>query len=315
MQSEDELIIIDNNSPQKNELDYFVKNDLNLKNPNIYFYMLTENHGFGKAINFAVSKSKNEFLCLVNPDCRVKNKGFTDWALYHKNKTNFSVLAPKIYYPDNTPQPNLGGFSNPLTFVLQFLKVGTLIRKFKLFKLFVNLLNLSKFILPSDIKNYLINFNNKNEKEVNADWVSGAFMIVVKNDFLSINGFDDNFFMYCEDEDLCKRLKALNKVILWAPDFAVTHTVGATDNILTNHLSRAQKERYFSKLYFIQKWYGSLYFYLFKVFYFFGFIIIGIFNLFIFHFTKAKSLFQFAFKILLFHYKPIIKKPIKSILL
>jgi GT2 family glycosyltransferase len=302
MRAKDELIVVDNDSPHKEELESFMSSEKNLQKPNVHFYSLSNNLGFGKAVNFVANKANGEYICLVNPDCRIEQTGFADWVASF-NHTPFSILAPRICYPDGSPQPNLGGFAKPMTFVMQFLKVGALLRRLNILKFLVGLLSQIKFILPAYIKNYITNFNHSIANNVNADWVSGAFMVINKNDFLEVDGFDDNFFMYCEDEDLCRRLHQKNKSVIWSPHFTVIHTVGATDKSKKNNLSLAQKERYFSTLYYIKKWFGIFYFHFFKILYFVGFMFFSFFNLCICNIKMAQSQFSFAFKALWFKRK------------
>lgn len=309
MRTQDELIVVDNDSPYKEELESFMSSEKNLQKPNVHFYSLSSNLGFGKAVNFAANKANGEYICLVNPDCRIEHVGFADWVASFNSK-QFSILAPRICYPDRSSQPNLGGFAKPMTFVMQFLKIGTLLKKLNILKFLVGILSQIKFMLPTYIKNYLTNFNQSSTDNVNADWVSGAFMVINKSDFLEIDGFDDNFFMYCEDEDLCRRLHQKNKTVLWSPNFTVIHTVGATDKSKKNNLSLAQKERYFSTLYYIKKWFGNFYFHFFKILYFIGFIIFSIINLVSGKLKFAGMQFNFAFKTL--YFKREYKKAINS---
>ena len=62
------------------------------------------------------------------------------------------------------------------------------------------------------------------EKTIERDIACGAAMCILREDFIKIGGFDDNFFMYYEDTDLCMRLRRkLNKKILYCPTAVVRH--------------------------------------------------------------------------------------------
>jgi GT2 family glycosyltransferase len=296
MGKEDELLIVDNNSPGQLQWINFIKNYSAKAN----CLSSDKNLGFGKAVNWAAQNAKNDYLVLVNPDCRVESMQFRFWVEDTIQKQPFDVLAPRICYPDKRPQPNLGGFASPLTFILQFLKVGALLRKLNLPSISVSLFSKVDFILPSYIKNYLQNFNKTQARIISADWVSGAFMLIKRKSFFEINGFDDGFFMYCEDEDLCRRLKLKNKVILWSPDFTVIHTEGGTDLVKkqAQELSLAQKERFLSRLYYINKWFGAFYLYFFRCIYGFGFIFLFFYHLIIGQLSLALSELKFSFELL-----------------
>jgi N-acetylglucosaminyl-diphospho-decaprenol L-rhamnosyltransferase len=61
-----------------------------------------------------------------------------------------------------------------------------------------------------------------------AEWVSGACMLVRRSALEELNGFDDGFFMYCEDMDLCQRIRNLGLDVLFEPAAVVTHEGGAS---------------------------------------------------------------------------------------
>jgi N-acetylglucosaminyl-diphospho-decaprenol L-rhamnosyltransferase len=58
---------------------------------------------------------------------------------------------------------------------------------------------------------------------IDAAWVSGAFMMVRRDRFASVGGFDESFFLYKEDEDLCLRLRATGGRVVYEPAVVVEH--------------------------------------------------------------------------------------------
>jgi len=60
------------------------------------------------------------------------------------------------------------------------------------------------------------------------DWVSGACLLVRRRILEQLDGFDERFFMYCEDEDLCRRAKALGFDIRFEPSVVAAHAGGAS---------------------------------------------------------------------------------------
>jgi GT2 family glycosyltransferase len=60
-------------------------------------------------------------------------------------------------------------------------------------------------------------------------WLSGALLLIRANIFQRVSGFDPDFFMYCEDEDLCYRIKQLNLALISLPDLEVYHLGGASE--------------------------------------------------------------------------------------
>jgi GT2 family glycosyltransferase len=58
------------------------------------------------------------------------------------------------------------------------------------------------------------------------EWLSGACMLVRRSAFEAVGGFDDGFFLYCEDQDLCLRLRAAGGGIRYEPSAVVSHRGG-----------------------------------------------------------------------------------------
>jgi GT2 family glycosyltransferase len=63
-------------------------------------------------------------------------------------------------------------------------------------------------------------------QSVIVEWVSGACMLVRRNAFDAVNGFDARYFMYWEDADLCRRLRARGHEVRYAPAASAVHQVG-----------------------------------------------------------------------------------------
>ncbi|MEP6757501.1 MAG: glycosyltransferase family 2 protein [Chthonomonadales bacterium] len=60
----------------------------------------------------------------------------------------------------------------------------------------------------------------------NVDWVSGAALLITREMLTTTGGFDEGFYMYCEDVDLCFRVHELGKDVLYLPDSVIYHIIG-----------------------------------------------------------------------------------------
>ena len=69
----------------------------------------------------------------------------------------------------------------------------------------------------------------------NVDWVPGAFSIMRREALSKAGVFDPRFFLYCEEVDLCRRIKAEGFRVLYWPDVVVTHIGGESGRQLTGH--------------------------------------------------------------------------------
>jgi GT2 family glycosyltransferase len=125
--------------------------------------------------------------------------------------------------------------------------------------------------------------------------VSGAFMVIPRSVFLSVGGFDTNFFLYCEDEDLCRRIKHKGFDIVFDPSFEVIHKVEGSR--ATQTFSKGQLERFRSNIYYLLKWNGLMPAIVLNMFYLITFVIKGLFFTLRFNFKTARANFRYVVKL------------------
>ncbi|MCX7948416.1 MAG: galactosyltransferase-related protein [candidate division WOR-3 bacterium] len=103
------------------------------------------------------------------------------------------------------------------------------------------------------MKSYLANYDtNFISQERYIDWASGCSLVIRRNVYEALNGFDENFFLYCEDEDFCKRANMLGFKVLYTPDITVIHYEGGSaKNKQIKEFS--VRQRTISELYFFKK--------------------------------------------------------------
>jgi hypothetical protein len=65
------------------------------------------------------------------------------------------------------------------------------------------------------------------------DWVSGCAMIIRKDVFDSVGGFDESFFVFYEDVDFCRRVKEAGYHVMYDPQIVVSHRVGISETVPT----------------------------------------------------------------------------------
>ena len=61
------------------------------------------------------------------------------------------------------------------------------------------------------------------DKQSRVDWVSGCFMLVSREFFDTVSGFDDRYFLYFEDVDLCRKARQLGRNVVFDPSFSIIH--------------------------------------------------------------------------------------------
>ena len=214
---EKKLYLIDNSSNNKLE-SYF-------KHPEIEYIFVGKNIGFGKAHNLVLDKISSKFHLILNPDVEFKPDVIPSLISVFKNALNVSFITPKIIYPNKE---------------LQYI-----CRKHPTFFDLVNRkLKISKNnLFENEYRNQ--NFN----KPFYPDFIHGCFMFFKTEDFKNLNGFDERYFLYMEDADLCRKIDETGKKKLYCPSLEVVHyhQKGSSKSIklFLYHLSSAIK--YFLK--------------------------------------------------------------------
>jgi GT2 family glycosyltransferase len=87
-------------------------------------------------------------------------------------------------------------------------------------------------------------------RERTVDWVSGACLLTRRDILETVSGFDENFFLYSEDVDLCARIRATGARILFTPEVEVVHLLGRS---VAKNRDRVIYESHRSRLYFYEK--------------------------------------------------------------
>ncbi|MFD0963038.1 glycosyltransferase family 2 protein [Pseudofulvibacter geojedonensis] len=166
---EAEIIVIDNNSPD--DSCSMVKKLF----PEITLIENKENVGFAKANNQGVAIAKGEYVCILNPDTVVANNTFTEILTFAKTKQNLGIIGCRLI--DGT-----GAFLPESK-----REVPTPIVSLK------KMLGLSESYYASNVQ----------ESDVaKVPILVGAFMLMKKEVYEEVNGFDETYFMYGEDIDL-----------------------------------------------------------------------------------------------------------------
>ena len=186
----------------------------------VLFIAAQENLGFGKANNLGAQKAKGDYLFFLNSDTVLKGNILTAIGDCFKNDENIGLVGGRLILPDGREQPHAyGRFPNCFNFI-----------KIKFYK----------------------NFAAKSQ------WASGAALVVRKNLFEKMSGFDEKFFMYFEDVDLCLRAYKSGFKTVVCPAANVVHFGGQSP--LSD---KSRKTRYYqAQDYFVRKHYGAVGFYL-----------------------------------------------------
>jgi len=155
--------------------------------------------GFGANHNQAFSHATGDFLCVLNPDIRFNADPFPI-LLTSLNDPVIGVVAPQIFSADNQLEDSARKFPTP-------------------FKIVCKALGGCKGY------DYLIT-----EAPIQPDWIGGMFMLLPSKIFTQVAGFDERYFLYYEDVDLCARLRLLGYEIVLNPQAKIFHYAQRTSH-------------------------------------------------------------------------------------
>lgn len=192
-------VIVINNSPEEN------LNHLKETYPDTTV-IENVNKGFSQANNLGAKHSKGEYLFFLNADTIIENDFLKKFIDEFSGK-EFGAAGLKLLNEDNSLQLS---FWNENTFLNE-------IQNKKAEEKFKERDN-------AFIKQYEV------DEIKQTDWVTGAAMIVRKDVFTKIAGFDEKFFLYYEDADLCKRLNNAGYNIYYFPFSRIIHLKGENVN-------------------------------------------------------------------------------------
>ena len=179
--------------------------------PRVRLIRNVTNVGFGRAVNQAVTISAAPFLLLLNPDCRLGPGAVSAMRAVLDAEPSCAVAGPRILDPDGTVQGSARGDPDMLTGL--FGRTG-------------GLRALLPF-LPVARRNVVVeDAIRSGQRSVVVDWLSGACMLVRREAFLAAGGFDDRYFLYWEDADLCRRLRQHGFHVRYVPGATAVHSVG-----------------------------------------------------------------------------------------
>lgn len=148
--------------------------------------------GFAANHNQAFSRASGQYFCVMNPDVRLNNDPFQA-LLTCLQDTTVGVAAPVVVGESGELEDSARQFPTPLKI-------------------------LCKAIGGCKGSDYVVK-----EATIFPDWIGGMFMLFPRAVFAQMEGFDQRYFLYYEDVDMCGRLKLQNYRVAMCPNAKVVH--------------------------------------------------------------------------------------------
>ncbi|MDP2631107.1 MAG: glycosyltransferase family 2 protein [Candidatus Uhrbacteria bacterium] len=226
-----EIIVADNSNDSE------LKELLELRYPDVRYIPLQRNAGFAAGNNRGIEVAQGRYIALINYDI-IPLPGALDALIeYMDSSPEVGVAGPRLHSPDGGVQQSCYHFPSLLTPVYR--------------RLFLGKLPFGK----RHLEHYLMSDDDMSQSK-DVDWLQGSFLIVRRSALEDVGLLDENFFMYLEDTDWCRRfwchgwkvryIPAVRMLHLHLRDSAHTMGIAALKNPLTRiHVYSALK--YFIK--------------------------------------------------------------------
>ena len=133
--------------------------------------------GFGANHNAAFMHCDTPYFCILNPDIRFIENPY-DALIAAMEKFRWVISSPMIFNPEGEIEDNCRVFPTPWGMILR--KAGLVDGRW-----------------PYD----------SNEEKIEPHWIAGMFLLIKREHYVALSGFDERYFMYCEDIDLCARTR------------------------------------------------------------------------------------------------------------
>ena len=168
-----------------------------------------ENVGFARGVNQGLRASSASRLLIMNPDCRLVAGAMAAMMAELEAYPSCAIVGPRILDPDGSVQGSARGDPNMFT---------GLFGRTTLLRRLLPWLSVSK-------RNVVSAGAGDNGGSVVVDWLSGACMLARKDALEKVNGFDERYFLYWEDADLCRRLRGAGYHVRYLPGATAIHLV------------------------------------------------------------------------------------------
>ncbi|TKJ39022.1 hypothetical protein CEE37_11395 [candidate division LCP-89 bacterium B3_LCP] len=186
------------------------------------------NIGFGAGCNRGAAVSNGEVLLFINPDCEFTAGSPAKIIDRITNHQGVGIVGPRIVDGDGKPEFSWGEFPGILAEY--------------------RMTSMKQNVASGRLNEDFINNRHNQPKEV--DWVTGGCFFIKRSLFQKMGGFDEEFFLYYEDIDLCKRVSNAGYSVLFDPSFGIMHLRGLSGRGLSKEIGsyyRQSQRLYYKK--------------------------------------------------------------------
>jgi len=194
-----EIIVVDNGTTQLFQL--------HEQYSNIILTRLDTNRGYAVACNHGSTLAQYDTLLFLNNDIEFDSDIVTPLAEFLRNETQLGIIVPRLLNSDGSFQVSFG-LDPTLENEFKERRVQRECRERK--------------------GNYYVQRELMARDTSYVDWATGAALMIKANVFSRVNGFDERYFFYFEDADLCRRVRQIGFQICFFPQIVMTHFGGGS---------------------------------------------------------------------------------------
>jgi GT2 family glycosyltransferase len=167
------------------------------------------NGGFGFGCNLGAAAGEGSYLLFINPDARIDAASLAALAAVLDRSPSVGLVGPQLREEDGALVPSMRRYQ-------------------RLGSVWATALFLHRFVRRAAWANEILHDPAAYAAPASPEWLSGACMLVRRSVFEELGGFDDGFFLYCEDMDLCRRVRAAGYEVRYEPGAVARHEGGAS---------------------------------------------------------------------------------------
>jgi hypothetical protein len=194
------------------------------------------NGGFSYGHNRGIDAVEAEFYLLLNSDTLVRPDALAELIRAAEADPGAGLLAPRLEWPDGTPQESCFRYASPMSEFLAAARTGP---------------------LDSLGRRFSVALPVPQEGLADVEWVSFAAVLVRREVLDNVGPLDEGYFMYFEDMDYCRRVREAGWRVRYTPEARVAHLRGGSSSVKGQFSSRSRvpayywrsRNRYFARFY------------------------------------------------------------------
>ena len=189
--------------------------------PGVRLIELEENRGYGSALNAGLAVADGDYLLVMNADAWPVGDAIGDLVAFADSRQSAGIVGPRLLNPDGTLQPSLRGFPTIWRLATEYVFLRWLAPRSRLLNAF-----------------YGAGFDYQAPRA--AEFLMGAVLLLRRSALDQVGGFDETFFMYSEEVDLCYRMQEAGWSVEFFPGASFMHVGGASTRLDWPPLYREQ---------------------------------------------------------------------------